>query len=336
MNRHSFSTGENFRRVAGDPADVPFSPRADQRVDKWWGVYGQLSLTTGKLEFTVNARYDYQNYSNVTFTNKTATTVVPVRDPDTGLLVPKARDNARRFQPKGQISYKFDADRMGYVTISRGFRAGFYNNGQFSAPEQTTNYEVGVKTQWFDRRLLLNAAVFRIDYSNQQISQNSNNPPFRIPVVIPKTTITGAEFESSYRFSEAFTLSANLAYLHARVDPSATVLMKTWSPKSPRFSGSIAGQLDQPINDVWTLNARADFNFHSSQFLNPFNQQYVGSKQYFNARIGLEREGWGIYAVGSNLTNEHEDQIATSTNGPHRVVYPVEPRSYGIEVRVKL
>ncbi|USI79487.1 TonB-dependent receptor [Sphingopyxis sp. USTB-05] len=335
MNRHSFSTGENFRRVAGNPADVPFSPRADLRVDKWWGAYGQVGLKAGKFEFTANARYDHQNYSNTSYANKTATTIVPVRDPDTGLPVPKSLDQARRFQPKVQISYSFDADRMGYVTVSRGFRAGFYNNGQFSAPEQTTNYEIGLKTQWLDRRLLWNVAAFRIDYSNQQISQNSNNPPFRIPVVIPKTTIHGAEFETSYRFSEAFTLSANLAYLHARVDPSATVLTKTWSPKSPKLSGSVAAQLYLPINDVWTLNARSDFNFHSSQFLNPFNQQMVGNKQYLNARVGVEREGWGIYAVGSNLTNETEDQIATSTNGPHRVVYPVEPRSYGVEVRVK-
>jgi iron complex outermembrane receptor protein len=227
----------------------------------------------------------------------------------------------------GQVSYHFDPDVMAYVTVSRGFRAGYFNTGKFAIPEHTTNYEGGFKTEWLDRQLLLNVAGFHIDYSNQQLSTTINTPPYRIPVTVPKTTINGAELETSWRVLSVLTLNADLAYLNAKVADG------TMSPKAPHWSGSFGAQLTQPLPDDWILNAHADVAFHSQEYLFTGNTQGIPGKGFVNARVGPERGPWGFYLVGQNLTNTREDQMQTGTTSPYKVQYPIEPRTYGLELR---
>ncbi len=80
-----------------------------------------------------------------------------------------------------KVSLKFDFtdDVMGYVTRSEGFRLGGQNSPKAVrtglVPETydsdtLTNYEVGLKSVWFDNRLRLNLAAFQIDYEDIQIN----------------------------------------------------------------------------------------------------------------------------------------------------------------------
>ncbi|MBG6118469.1 iron complex outermembrane receptor protein [Sphingobium sp. JAI105] len=322
------SVTRNFNEVAGTLNRPQVSFTHNRKYDKWWGVYGQISAHLGNFELTANGRYDRQKYKNTSYADFGYTNIIRVPD-QTGVLQNSQHERAHSFQPKGQISYKIDETKMVYVTASRGFRAGYFNVGSFAIPEKTTNYEAGFKTSWFDRKLVANASVFHIDYSNQQLFATTNVAPFRIPVTVPKTRIKGAELETSVRIAEPITLSATLAYLDADVTNGTT------SPRAPKWSGSFSGQVDQPLNDVWTLNARADMSWHSAQFLAVGNTQRVPKKQYLNARIGVEREGYGVYFVGQNLTNTQEPQIQASATTPYRIIYPVDPRSYGVELRVQ-
>jgi iron complex outermembrane receptor protein len=325
MRRKVFSVLSGFNTVAGTANRPVTSLTVNQKRDEWWGVYAQIGAELGKFELTANARYDDQTYKNTTFADATRRVIIQKRDA-AGNLVDTLKETARNFQPKGQISYHLDSDKTAYFTVSRGFRAGYFNAGSYAIPEHTWNYEVGLKTAWLERRVIANIAAFKIDYSNQQLSQVTNTPPFRVPVVIPQTTIKGIELETSVRPVPVFSLSGNLTYLDAVVSDG------TRSPKAPRWSGAISGQLDQPFTDTWTLNAHADWSFHSSQYLFTANTQRVPSKGYVNARIGLERDNWGIYFVAKNLTNTEEPQLQTGTATPYRVVYPVDPRSYGVEL----
>ena len=65
-------------------------------------------------------------------------------------------------------SYKFTPDVLGYVTYSVGGRGGGPNlTANLPAgtpltvkPENIDNYEVGLKSSWFDQRLQANIAAF--------------------------------------------------------------------------------------------------------------------------------------------------------------------------------
>jgi outer membrane receptor protein involved in Fe transport len=147
-------------------------------------------------------------------------------------------------------------------------------------------------------------------------------------VTVPKTKINGAELETAYRLFSVFTLSGNVAYLHAEIANG------TESPKSPHWSGSVAGQLTQPLMADWVLAGHADVSFHSAQYLYLLNTQRIPSNKFVNARVGLERGIWGVYFVGRNLTDSQEDEEPTSINPVYATRYQTEPRSYGIEFRV--
>jgi outer membrane receptor protein involved in Fe transport len=57
--------------------------------------------------------------------------------------------------------------------------------------------------------------------------------PFRVPVIIPETTIDGSEFESTWLATSHFTLGMSLGYL----DAAATYGNRT--PLTPKWSASL-------------------------------------------------------------------------------------------------
>lgn len=335
MTRNALDGYFSEENIAGSGVSAPIYQRDDQKYDGWLGVYGQLGYTYGKWELSVAGRYDDQFYQDTGYTSPAKTVVIPATS-STGALENTQTEKAFNFQPKGQVSYHIDPDKMAYVTISEGFRAGYFNSGSFGAPEHTVNYEGGIKTEWLDRRLQANISVFHIDYSNQQLSETLLNPPYRVPVTIPKTNINGTEFETAYLLFHGFTLNGDLSYLDATAASTNTnALAGTQSPKSPHWSGAVGGQLNEPLYDGWALNAHADISFHSDEYLYLNNTQEIPSAYFVNARIGVEKDRLGIYFVGRNLTNTIEDEMQTSVNPLYAVRYRSEPASYGVELRVK-
>lgn len=333
MHRKTINGFDILNLIAPDRSSALIFPSYARKKDEWWGVYGQVSVKAReKWEFTVAARYDDQQYESTSYTDSSLTTVAPVFATD-GTLIDTQKEKADSFQPKGQISYHIDRDRMAYVTVSRGFRAGYFNTGAFAAPEKTTNYEVGYKAAWLQNRISANLAAFHIDYSNQQTSNTIGEPPYRFPVTIPETSIDGVETEASAVLTDKLTLSGGVAWLDAKVDDG------TRSPSAPRISGSVALQLQQPLAADWRLNARADVTFHSSQYLYIGNTEQIPSNQFLNLRVGVEKGAYGVYAYGRNVTEERETMIFGAHNVPggyYQRYQNVPDAIYGIELRVKL
>src|SRR3546814_12467390 len=82
------------------------------------------------------------------------------------------------------LDQKFSAGVMGYVSYNRGYKSGGFNlldvgalnrpTGHVSPsynPEIVDAYEVGLKSDLFDRRLRLNVAAFYYDYKAIQLQQ---------------------------------------------------------------------------------------------------------------------------------------------------------------------
>ena len=78
------------------------------------------------------------------------------------------------FDWKAGIDYKWTDDLMTYFSASTGYRPGSYNPRPFQATgvtavdaEESLAYEIGVKSEWFDRRLRVNLAGFYTDWSTR-------------------------------------------------------------------------------------------------------------------------------------------------------------------------
>jgi iron complex outermembrane receptor protein len=312
--------------LAPNESVLTLFPAWHRKQDEWWGVYGQLSWdATERLEITAAARYDDNEYHDTQYTTRERSTIVPVFDRQ-GHLIATQVEQADAFQPKVQLSYELYKDVMVYATWSRGFRAGSFNTGSFTRPERTTNYEIGAKSSLFDRRMVLNTAVFHIDYSDQQFSTVISTPPFRMPVTIPESNIDGAELEATVLATRALSFSGAVGYLDSRERGG------TRSPIAPRWTGSLAADLALPVSASWTFRLHGDYRYTSSLYLSRNELTRIDAKDFVNARVGLENERWKALAFVDNLLDTRQLTTEGALIGGGYVRAQNRPRSYGIEV----
>jgi len=76
-----------------------------------------------------------------------------------------------KLLPSVGLQYDITPDSMAYVSYTKGFKAGGFDNsttGAIFGPESVDAYEIGIKNTLFDRRMTLNLAAFWSDYKDLQ------------------------------------------------------------------------------------------------------------------------------------------------------------------------
>ena len=129
-----------------------------------------------------------------------------------------------KFTPKVGIDYRPNSNIMAYASYSVGYRSGGFSNRAEDAfttnrafqPETVDSAEVGVKTDWFERRLSVNAAYFDAKYKNMQ--QNTTVPGGAtgnetVVSNVGSSDIRGLELEINARPTQELTLNASLGTL---------------------------------------------------------------------------------------------------------------------------
>jgi iron complex outermembrane receptor protein len=93
---------------------------------------------------------------------------------DTDLCIVGGEGTWREFTPKYGLDWKVTDDFLAYVSYAVGFRAGGFNERNASPgtigpfdPEKLKTWEFGLKTSWFDNRLIVNAAYFTEDFKDK-------------------------------------------------------------------------------------------------------------------------------------------------------------------------
>jgi iron complex outermembrane receptor protein len=245
-------------------------------------------------------------------------------------------------------------DIMVYAMAAKGFRPGGANNvpGLASAllayePDSLWNYEAGVKSQWFERRLTLNAAAYQIDWNNLQITATSANGAFSYLTNAGKARIRGLEVEAVARPIEGLTLNATAAFVNAELttDQANSTILITGStglagdefPNVPKVSGSASAEYVWPLTDGIDGLVRADYAY-SGESASRFRPTYIyyekqGDYGYVNLRGGVEGEDWGAYLFVNNLTNKVGLMSVTSSLNNTKQAVSLTPRTVGVTVR---
>jgi iron complex outermembrane receptor protein len=124
------------------------------------------------------------------------------------------------------IAYQWTDNTMTYFKVSRGFQSGTVN-GRATAvdtfrplvePENLMAYEGGVKSQWFDNRLRINADGFLSEYTNQVISrvQTTQGSFASLQTNAGASEFWGFELEALALPLRGVEASLNYAYLNTR------------------------------------------------------------------------------------------------------------------------
>jgi iron complex outermembrane receptor protein len=216
-----------------------------------FAVYGQASWRpidklTIQPGFRVN--YDKKNGSYDAVVTDRAGNLLTAGQVTTGTAIQKAQLGVllpESYAPSFSkwnlsydltLSYDLARDVHAYATYSKTFQTGGINlNGvpadavtglpqlQFAtvAPESVKHYEVGLKTQFLDRKVTFNFAAFRTDISNYQAVFSANNAASLSTLRgfvanVPEVRSQGIETDFSVRPSKRFNAYVNFAYTDAK------------------------------------------------------------------------------------------------------------------------
>lgn len=252
-----------------------------------WDITSQLSVNGGLRYFTYdNTLQGFYGYSlNYPFTSGEKLCFAPASTPFAPCTDLDKRVSGSGIVPRANITYKLDPDKLVYATFSKGFRPGGVNRtaaagiGPYQA-DYLKNYEIGWKTQWFDRRLRWNGAVFQEDWNNFQFSflgpnsvtiiQNGGNARIR-----------GIENEIEWAVTGALTLSSSFTFLDPRLTQdycgSAGVTSCPNQVNSEVFGPPLIGPLapagtNLPITPKFKGNIIGRYTFDQVAGWKPFGQ----------------------------------------------------------------
>lgn len=114
---------------------------------------------------------------------------------------------------------------------------GLNANADNLDPERTANYEVGAKTELFDRALLLTAAVFRLEKTDMRTPDPNGGP---INVLDGEQRTDGVEFGAAGSIAKDWNVFAGYAYMLAEITHSNTAGQGGTTPiNAPKHSGSV-------------------------------------------------------------------------------------------------
>ncbi|MFT3761498.1 MAG: TonB-dependent receptor [Pseudoxanthomonas sp.] len=255
------------------------------------------------------------------------------------------------FVPKVSLRYRPTSDTTWYTVASKGFRLGNPNTiypcaCDFVTPEgwksdKLWNYELGLRTNFLDRRLLLDAALFYIDWEDIQVRLlRPDNTTYGTNA--GKARIYGLESSVSFDFTPDVNWRTNLTLLDAKLDEDVL----TASPvlrKGQRLPGASDVQLSNTLtwhfDTAWQPSLVFQHRYLSDapQILSDPVATVAGFNQ-FDLRLNLRHGNVGYSIWGTNLTNKYVPLFGYGTSTLAvigRSEYLLRPRTLGITVSWK-
>ncbi len=324
-----------------------------------YGIFGQLTYDiTDRLELTLGGRYDRVEYDLEAIDG-----INSGRPPEAQL---EDNETFSEFQPKVSLSYRFgEGEKLVYATYSTAFRPGVINTSDLATPgdnvveeETLDNYEIGFKSEWLDRSLIVNGAIYYVDIENWQYFTFAVDPEagtaVRQLLSAPKANTLGAELEVTWRPTTNLDITAGYTLTDTEVeeyDPRInTVDVSGEIVPATNFNGAhflyvpeqsvnVSIQYTQPLSGSMDLMARADWSWRDDYYFGIDNVDTFGEKQdafsTTNLRLGLESESWRVTAYVNNVEDEFyatHSWIGRHVGLPNSAITPSLPRYYGVEL----
>ena len=359
----------------------------------------------GKLNWNLTDAFTLSPGVRLNYDDKTGSYISVVRDGQ-GNLVPATGGNARQAAQRDAIqpqefrdqkfrewnvsydltaSYKPSRDVLLYGTYAHSFKSGGLNlNGvpvvggvvqtQLAqvAPEKVDHFEIGAKSQFWDRKVTFNVTGFWTEISDYQaVVNNSSTSTLRGYLAnAGKVRVRGVEADFSVRPSDRFNLYTNGAFTdHKYVDfknapcppelsgggsgatigapgqpgtnsPVACDISGQWLPGISKFAFSYGGEYNLPgivLGKSGEAYVGVDANSRTKFSSNASRSIYTDVNGYtlVNARLGFRTDsGVNVFGWVRNLFDtEYYEVLATTPGNTGLIAGNVgDPRTYGLTV----
>jgi len=289
----------------------------------------------------------------------------------------QSRDE-QEWSGTAKLAYRFTDDVMSYVSFARGYKGGGFNlyrertgnlllnpnvaggpavDRDTSFNEETVDsYELGVKTQWADRSLLVNGALFYQDYTDFQL--NTFTGLQFIVTSLPQVVSQGVDVDVVWFTPlEQLSFQGGVTYADTTIEKFGTA-EQFFRPErkddqlsfAPEWSASLSATYQQPIGNSLlfrgNIGARYTSEYNTGSNLDP--RKIQDAMTLVNARLGFGAadEKWMVELWALNLTDEDYYQVifdatlqGSSAGGPVSSStvngFLGAPRTYGLTARFK-
>jgi len=339
-----------------------------------YAAFGQATWhATDRLALTGGLRYSYEKkwgeFTQTPFGPSlaglppaTAAAAQAIRNNFAAPIAISARLSDDALSGTANIAYDFTDNVLGYATYSRGSKSGGLNLVALPAgvspvvnPEKVDHYELGLKNQFFDRKLTLNLAAFWTEVGDYQTSivDTDTSAGYRLYIAnIDKVRSRGFEAEASFRAAEGVTIGASGAYVDATYlsykngacPPERLNLGRICDLSgqplagSPRFTGSLSLDVVRPVGELEAYG-RADYSYRTRFFTAVNNSRFSQVDGYgiANLRLGVRQPDslWDVSVWARNLFDE--DYFQTRSVADTGLVNGLvgDPRTLGATLRTK-
>ncbi len=264
--------------------------------------------------------------------------------------IPSTSDKIDDTEYNGKlgVEQRFGEDILAYFTYSRGYRSGafngqaFFDPSEFNAvrPEKLDAFELGVKTTLLDGQLQLNAAGFFYLYKDQQLIDVDPATAAQTLVNIDQSEVGGIELEALAQITDRVRVSGGVGYLHGEAKEgivSGIDVAGDRLPNAPRFTMTLASDVDLWQADFGTFTAHLDLNYNGEQFftLPHDDRTLVNEYVVLDMRLGFvsSEERWEAGFWVRNLADEFYRTSVISLAGfglDYTHIGP--PRTFGADV----
>ena len=268
---------------------------------------------------------------------------------------------------KLNTSFDITPDHTAYATFSQGYRIGASNGlspcpdvfvdgtqgqcglvpgQQFGPnpgdiaeineldffPDTVDNWEIGLKTQWLDGDVTLNAAAYFIEWQDPQVASASVNANLPITVNAGAAESTGFELIGAWNVSDRFGLRGNYSYVNAELTEAVPSLVRTITPPgfgtafedgeagdrlpgSPKHQFSVFADYTQPVYQG-DLFANAGYSYQSSVLSRTGGRGSsltLPSYGRLNAALGYGQDNWTFTVYAENLLDDYSESSVVGT-----------------------
>jgi len=249
--------------------------------------------------------------------------------------------------PKAGAAWHFNDDMLGYFNFSEGYQSGGFNASNDDPvasrfdPATSWNYELGVKSDWYESKLNANASVFYSDADDYQVYRlNAADPAQAYLQNADNADLMGGELELTVRPAQGWEFTGGVGYTHAEYDRyfdpvNGTSFDGNTISFVPEWTANFAGQYRFPFG----LYLRLEVQTLGDYYLTEDNTAKQGAFSLLNARIGYERRNWGIHVFGRNLLDEEYAgnalDLRSGATPDQLVIQPGTPVAVGIALSAR-
>ena len=324
--------------------------------------YGGLSLDINSAETCVS----YAGFAQATATILPATALTLgvrytsdhrhiVGEVDTSIpgLVLDAGNQARTFDKttfRIALDHHFTDDVLSYISFNRGFKSGVYNTYSPSSPavepEVLDASEIGLKTEFFDKRLRFNSAAYFYKFSNMQLSKVFAGHATTVNAAA--ADIKGLETSMELIPARNVTLRVGASYIDSKFTsypdapiytPAAGGGLATVSGNAtgnqllyaPKYSFNVGGDYVVPTaQGNYTFNI--NYAYTDALFINADNLVKQPSFGYLNSSLTWASQSgkWDVRLWGKNLNDAHSYTFLLEQQSIGVTASPAAPRTFGI------